>query len=292
VSATAGNASATVSWTAPANGGSTITGYTVTASPGGATATVSGSTLTATLTGLTNGQAYTFTVTATNAVGTSAPSSPSNSVTPVALASYAVIQQKQALLGSGASSTTVTLATPATAGDLLVATGAVYPGTAAGVTGPSGFTLAGSTTGAGSSGEYLWYKVAAGGETSFTFNQASSSSNYSEFGVTETSGGFSSVSVDGAPAWQSSASKVTGFTQTYGSAPSSSGELAYSFFVTSNATAQTTPSGWTLIGSPTATNDNSGSYLEQAGTTAPTITTSGLSPSGGYTAGMVVFKFT
>ena len=205
---------------------------------------------------------------------------------------YPVIQQKQGLLGSGASSTTVSLATPATAGDLLVATGAVYPGAAAGVSGPSGFTLAGSTPGAGSSGEYLWYKVAAGGETSFSFNQALSSSNYSEFGVTEISGGFTSVSVDGAPSWQSSSSKVTGYTQTYGSAPSASGELAFSFFVTSNATAQSTPSGWTLINSPTANNDNSGSYLEQAGTSAPSITTSGLSPSGGYTAGMVVFKLT
>ena len=44
VTAVAGNASATVSWTAPANGGATITGYTVTASPGGATATTTGAT--------------------------------------------------------------------------------------------------------------------------------------------------------------------------------------------------------------------------------------------------------
>jgi titin len=83
VTATAGDASATVSWTAPSDEGSAITGYTVTASPGGATCTtVDGSTTTCTVTGLTNGTAYTFTVTATNADGTGTPASPSAAVTP------------------------------------------------------------------------------------------------------------------------------------------------------------------------------------------------------------------
>ncbi|WP_234754091.1 fibronectin type III domain-containing protein [Arthrobacter ramosus] len=89
VSATAGNASASVSWTAPANGGSPITSYAVTPSTGGtalAPVTVSGNppATTATVTGLSNGTAYTFTVTATNAVGTSAPSAASAPVTPTA----------------------------------------------------------------------------------------------------------------------------------------------------------------------------------------------------------------
>jgi hypothetical protein len=81
--ATAGNAQATVSFSAPAlSGTSAITGYTVKASPGGKTATGTSSPLT--VTGLANGRVYTFTVTATNAVGTGAPSAVSNSVTPVA----------------------------------------------------------------------------------------------------------------------------------------------------------------------------------------------------------------
>jgi len=83
--ATAGNANASVAFTAPgSNGGSAITGYQASSSPGGFTAT--GSTSPITVTGLTNGTAYTFTVVAINAVGTGPASAASNSVTPVAVA--------------------------------------------------------------------------------------------------------------------------------------------------------------------------------------------------------------
>ena len=74
---------ATVAFTAPASdGGSTITLYTATSSPSGITGTLSQSgSGTITVSGLTANTAYTFTVTATNGVGTSAASAASNSTT-------------------------------------------------------------------------------------------------------------------------------------------------------------------------------------------------------------------
>ncbi len=81
----AGNAQATVPFTAPSSdGSSTITSYTATSSPGGITGTISQSgSGSITVTGLTNGTAYTFSVTATNAIGTSAASDASSSIIPV-----------------------------------------------------------------------------------------------------------------------------------------------------------------------------------------------------------------
>ena len=77
--ATAGYSQASVTFTAPSSG--TPTSYTVLSS-GGQTATGASSPIT--VTGLTNGVAYTFVVFANNAYGPSAASAASNSATPVA----------------------------------------------------------------------------------------------------------------------------------------------------------------------------------------------------------------
>lgn len=79
VTAIAGDGQATVSFAPPAdNGGAAITSYTVTAidetNPPNGGQTASGATSPRTVTGLTNGDGYTFQVTATNAQGTSDPS--------------------------------------------------------------------------------------------------------------------------------------------------------------------------------------------------------------------------
>jgi hypothetical protein len=97
VKATAGSGSAAVTWTAPSNGGSQISSYTVTPYVGSTAqpaTTIIGSppTPSATIVGLTNGTTYTFTVTAANAVGPGPASSPSNAVTPSAAIAYPDLQ--------------------------------------------------------------------------------------------------------------------------------------------------------------------------------------------------------
>ncbi|WP_429931992.1 putative Ig domain-containing protein [Agrobacterium vitis] len=167
--ASAGDAQATVSFTAPAsNGGAAITSYTVTASPGGATATGSASPIT--VTGLTNGTAYTFTVTATNSAGTGSASVASNSVTPSAVLQAPVANAVSETVAANSSANVITLnITGGTASSVAVA-------------------LAASHGTATASGTSITYMPTAGysGSDSFTYTATNATGTSSPATVTIT----------------------------------------------------------------------------------------------------------
>ena len=120
-SATPGNAQATISFSPPNfDGGSPILYYTATSNPGSLSASGTGSPIT--VHGLLNDTSYTFTVSATNAIGTSASSSPSNSVTPSSSYGNIYVSQKATSTFAFLASTTATLTSNPAPGDILCAT--------------------------------------------------------------------------------------------------------------------------------------------------------------------------
>ena len=142
--ATRGNGEATITFSAPGfNGGSAITSYTVTSSPGGFTGT--GGTSPIVVTGLTNGTTYTFTVTATNSLGTSAASATSNSVVPATTPGAPTIGTATA--GNGEA--TITFSAPGSNGGSAITSYTVTssPGGFTGTGGTSPITVTGLTNG-------------------------------------------------------------------------------------------------------------------------------------------------
>jgi hypothetical protein len=119
-----------VSFTAAAStGGAWIGNYTVSATPvgGGTDVTATGTGSPITVTGLTNGTSYTFTLTATNSVGTGSASSASSAVTPAT--SPTVTSPTSASVGT--TSATLGGDVTATGGASLTAVGVVYANTSA-----------------------------------------------------------------------------------------------------------------------------------------------------------------
>jgi hypothetical protein len=124
VTAVAGTGSASVSWTAPSDGGSQITSYTVTPYLGGVAQTATTVTgappvTTTTVPNLTDGDSYTFTVTADNAIGSSPPSAASNAVVPTSTITPAFVQQASVHHG-GSATASIALGSPTVLGDRLV----------------------------------------------------------------------------------------------------------------------------------------------------------------------------
>ncbi len=110
VTATPGKGQATVSFKLPEDSTVPVTSCTVTSNPGGISVTDSGSPIT--ISGLANGTAYTFTVKATNAVGTGPESSPSKAVTPATVPGAPTGVTAKA----GNANATVSFTTPASDG--------------------------------------------------------------------------------------------------------------------------------------------------------------------------------
>lgn len=97
---------AALTWTAPADtGGGAITGYTITAQPGGDRYPSAGTATTDTIGGLSPGTAYTFTVTATSDGGTSRSSAPSAPVVIDNVSTVSHWNPSEAPLPAGASAT-------------------------------------------------------------------------------------------------------------------------------------------------------------------------------------------
>ena len=104
---------ATISFTAPVNGGSPITSYSASCTPGPIAAVSSASPIL--VTNLSNGTAYTCSVTATNSFGSSVPSSPA-SVMPRAVPGVPTLNTAEA----GNSKVVITFTAPASNGGVAI----------------------------------------------------------------------------------------------------------------------------------------------------------------------------
>jgi hypothetical protein len=242
-----GSTTATVAFAAPlSDGGSTITGYTATSSPGNITGTAATSPIT--VTGLSAGTSYTFTVTATNADGTSGPSQPSNTITTDSTAPNA--PTIGTATKTGTSTATVAFTAPASDGGSAIT---VYTATSL----PSGVTATGT-----SSPITLTGLTSA---TAYTFTVTATNS----IGTSNPSQASNSVTTDyinpnspGQPTI-GTATKTGSTTATVAyTAPASDGGYAITSY-----TAVSTPGGIT-------------GTLSQAG--SGTISVTGLTPGGNY----------
>jgi uncharacterized protein (TIGR02145 family) len=209
--ATPGNAQATVAFTAPANnGGSAITGYTVTSNPGNITGTGSASPIT--VTGLTNGTAYTFTVFATNAKGNSSPSSASNSVTPSTIPGAPTIGTAT----KGNAQASVAFTAPASNGGSAITgyTATSNPGNLTGTGTTSPITVAGLTNGTAYTFTVIATNAAGSGPASSASNSVTPSAVPGAPTIGTATKGNAQASVAFTAPASNGGSAITGYTAT------------------------------------------------------------------------------
>jgi uncharacterized protein (TIGR02145 family) len=201
--ATAGAGQSTITYTAPvSNGGGAITSYTATSAPGGLTGTLSqAGSGTITVTGLTNGTAYTFTVTATNAAGTSIASAASNAVTPYTISGAPIIGT--ATLGTGGSNglATITFTAPSNNGGTVITS---YTTTSS----PGGLT--GTVTQAGS-GTIFVNNLTYGTAYTFTVTATNAAGTSAASNASNSVTPLASVTI-GTQIWESRNLEVTTYT--------------------------------------------------------------------------------
>ena len=146
VAAVRGDMETTVTWTAPADNGTPITTYTVMSSPDARTCSWTTGPLSCTVTALTNGTPYTFTVTATNGTGEGPGSIASTAVTPAGLPDAPTITT---VVGTDGAAV-VTWSAPADNGSPVIAytvTSSPDARTCSWTTGPLSCTVTGLTNG-------------------------------------------------------------------------------------------------------------------------------------------------
>jgi hypothetical protein len=202
------------------------------------------------VTGLTNGTAYTFKVSATNAVGTSPNSAASNPVTPTNVTAPAFVQQVSAQ-GAGKTSLAVTLPANATTNNRLVVEVGVWSSgsaTVSTVTDSAGdvFTKLTSFTASDHTQVSVWTAMVATGGTKPTITAKVSASADVGIAVAEYSG-LSTASGAGAVDQQATGTGTTTSQQVVKSAATPAvtgdGELAIGFYADSGF-------GNTLTGDP------------------------------------------
>lgn len=290
VTAVPGNGSATVNWTVPANGGSPVTSYTVTPFAGTtalAPVTVTAPATSATVTGLTNGTAYTFVVTATNAVGTSPASNPSNAVTPVAAPAAPAFVQQAARQSTNVGTLAVGLPSATAKNNRLVVVVGVWNKSAAtvsSVTDSAGDTFTKLTAFAASEKTQLsvWTAVVATGGTAATVTATLSGAADVGLAVSEYSG-LSTAAGTGAVDQSATGTGTTGGAGLVRSAPTgpatADGELAIGCYADSGFNTA-------LTGDPsyaTRTNLSPNAFMQLLVEDTPVST--GATPAAGVTTG-------